>query len=186
MAKNHEAAPIVSGRVEASEYDENTIVLHRLLKLSNRLMVPFSTHLEKQYNISINEFRLLMLIGRKGRTASHELAEMTGVNVMSVSRAVSALEKHGRIIVTRDPENRRRKNLELTEEGRRLFHIMRPQTETVAAYLLSDLDDRQVSELRGFIDTLIATLEAKDEEGNSLFLEETRPKDMPVKGGQDG
>ena len=78
-------------------------MLHQLLKLTNRLMAPFSTHLSHRYKISLNEFRLLMTIGRLGRTASHELAEMTGVNVMSVSRAVSTLQRHGRIEVVRDP-----------------------------------------------------------------------------------
>ena len=41
-------------------------VLHALLKLSNRLMAPFSTHLSARYRISLNEFRLLMPIGRLG------------------------------------------------------------------------------------------------------------------------
>ena len=48
-------------------------MLHQLLKLTNRLMAPFSTHLSHRYKISLNEFRLLMTIGALGRTASHEL-----------------------------------------------------------------------------------------------------------------
>ena len=68
-------------------------MLHELLKLSNRLMAPFATHLADRYRISLNEFRLLMTIGALGTTASHEVADKTGVNVMSVSRAVAALER---------------------------------------------------------------------------------------------
>lgn len=151
--------------------------LHRILKLSNRLMAPFSTYLEHRYKISVNEFRLLMLIGRYGTAASHELVEMTGVNAMSVSRAVSALQKHGRLHVNRDPSNRRRKTLSLTEEGERLYRKMRPQTDRVAEYLLSDLASDEVEMLNRVLETLIMTLEATDEEGNSLFLERTRPSD---------
>ena len=149
--------------------------LHRILKLSNKLMAPFSTHLEHRYRISINEFRLLMLIGRHGVSASHELAEMTGVNIMSVSRAVSALRKHGRILMATDPNNRRRKILKLTAEGKRLYEIMRPQTDGVGEYLLSELRPDEVMALNHYLDTLIDTLEAKDEQGRSLFLERTRP-----------
>ncbi|KAF0186484.1 MAG: winged helix-turn-helix transcriptional regulator [Hyphomonadaceae bacterium] len=149
--------------------------LHQILKLSNKLMTPFSVYLEHRYKISVNEFRLLMLIGRHGSTASHELAEMTGVNIMSVSRAVTTLDKHGRINVVRDPTNRRRKTLSLTDEGRRLFEIMRPQTDRVAEYLLSDLHSDEVMALNRFLATLIKTLEASDEEGRSVFLERTRP-----------
>lgn len=149
-------------------------LLHQLLKLTNRLMAPFSTHLAHRYKISLNEFRLLMTIGALGRSASHELAQLTGVNVMSVSRAVQTLERHGRIEVVPDPANRRRKWLSLTVEGQRLYEIMHPQSEKVAAYLFSALSEAETVQLEKLVDKLIGTLEAKDEEGRSRFLEATR------------
>jgi DNA-binding MarR family transcriptional regulator len=151
-------------------------LLHQLLKLTNRLMAPFSTHLSHRYKISLNEFRLLMTIGTLGRSASHELAELTGVNVMSVSRAVATLERHGRIAVIPDPKNRRRKWLTLTEEGERLYAIMHPQSEKVAGYLFSALSKEEVGQLDKLVTKLITTLEAKDEHGRSQFLEATRPE----------
>ena len=154
-------------------------MLHQLLKLTNRLMAPFSTHLADRYRISLNEFRLLMTIGALGTTASHEVADLTGVNVMSVSRAVSALERNGRITVTTDPLNRRRKALMLTEEGQRLYEIMRPQSEKVADYLFSELECAEIDALDRMLEKLIATLEAKDADGNSRFLEETKPNFGP-------
>ena len=154
---------------------DKAAMLHQLLKLTNRLMAPFSTHLAHRYRISLNEFRLLMPIGRLGRTASHELAEITGVNVMSVSRAVATLQRHGRIEVVRDTANRRRKWLTLTEEGQRLYAIMRPQGEKVADYLFSDLSDGETAQLGTILARLIDTLEAKDGQGRSLFLERTKP-----------
>ena len=163
-------------RTDGSEKAE---MLHQLLKLTNRLMAPFSTHLAHRYRISLNEFRLLMTIGGLGRTASHELAELTGVNVMSVSRAVATLQRHGRIEVVRDPANRRRKWLSLTDEGQRLYQIMHPQSEKVAEYLFSDLDPAEVMQLHSTLTRLIATLEAKDAAGRSLVLERTKPDSAP-------
>ncbi|RKF20648.1 MarR family transcriptional regulator [Altericroceibacterium spongiae] len=162
--------------VDQNEFRQQPVaVLHGLLKMTNRLMAPFSTYLANRYKISLNEFRLLMAIGRLGESASHELAEHTGVNVMSVSRAVAALERNGRITVEPDPRNRRRKSLRLTEEGQRLFELMKPQTEKVADYLVSGLSEDDVQSLHRIMDTVIDTLEARDEEGNSLFLERTKP-----------
>ena len=157
------------------ERSDGAAMLHQLLKLTNRLMAPFSTHLAHRYKISLNEFRLLMTIGALGRTASHELAELTGVNVMSVSRAVATLQRHGRIEVVRDSANRRRKWLTLTEEGQRLYDIMRPQSGKVADYLFSDLSDAETAQLGTILTRLIDTLEARDEQGRSLFLETTKP-----------
>jgi DNA-binding MarR family transcriptional regulator len=160
---------------EDAAHSHKVAMLHQLLKLTNRLMAPFSTHLSHRYKISLNEFRLLMTIGALGKTASHQLAEQTGVNVMSVSRAVATLQRHGRIEVVRDPANRRRKWLTLTEEGERLYAIMRPQSEKVAEYLFSELKPDEIGQLETILTRLIDTLEAKDERGRSLFLEKTRP-----------
>ena len=127
-------------------HSDRAAMLHQLLKLTNRLMAPFSTHLSHRYKIS------------------HELAEMTGVNVMSVSRAVATLQRNGRIEVVRDDTNRRRKWLMLTEEGRRLYEIMRPQSEKVADYLFSELSEGEVAELGKILSRLIDTLEAPQRE----------------------
>ena len=80
------------------------------------------------------------------------------------------------IEVVRDPANRRRKWLTLTKEGQRLYEIMRPQSEKVADYLFSELDQTEVEQLGAILTHLIDTLEAKDAEGQSLFLERTKPE----------
>ncbi len=162
-----------------SDLDGDAETLHNILKLSNRLMVPFSTYLAHQHQISLNEFRVMMLIGHYGTAASHELVELTGVNAMSISRAVSALERHDRVISVQDPANRRRKRLTLSAEGERLFRVMRPATDLVAQYLLSRLKPHEKAALDHILHTLIATLEATDEAGRSLFMERTRPDRPP-------
>ena len=176
MSRDNGIANNGGASVHLNETSE-VVLLHRLLKLTNRLMAPFSTHLSHRYRISVNEFRLLMTIGALGRTASHEVAELTGVNAMSVSRAVSALQKHGRVLVEVDESNRRRKWLSLSDEGRRLYEIMRPQTETVAHYLFSELDRAEVAGFANIVERLIERLDAQDEKRNSIFLERTKPQE---------
>jgi DNA-binding MarR family transcriptional regulator len=156
---------------------EPTDILHRLLKLQNELMAPFATHLEKQHKISVNGFRALMLIGRLGVTASHELADILGVNPMSVHRAVRMLHHQGRIVIEPDAVDFRRKILRLSPEGQRLYRQMLPQTDMVANYLLSSLTPEEVVEFDRLVNILTSGLEARDEDGRSLFLEHTRPTD---------
>jgi len=165
------------GRAMVVPENDEAALLHHLLKLTNRLMAPFSTHLAHRYRISLNEFRLLMSIGAVGRTASHEVAARTGVNAMSVSRAVATLEKHGRVKVETDTANRRRKWLTLTEEGERLFHAMLPQADKVAVFLFAELDREERASLEAMVGRMIDRLEATDEQGRSLFLESTKPKE---------
>ena len=164
----------VTGKM-AGKQSPRAAMLHDLLKLTNRLMAPFSTHLAHRYRISLNEFRLLMTIGALERTASHEVAELTGVNVMSVSRAVATLQRHGRVAVVRDEGNRRRKWLTLTDEGRRLYEAMRPQSDKVADYLFDGIAPAELDAMADMITRLIERLEATDAKGRSTFLEATRP-----------
>ena len=154
-----------------------TDILGHVLKLYNRLLVPFSAHLEKRHKIGLNEFRMLMMIGRLGTTASHEVAELTGVNTMAISRAVALLRRHRRIEVTTDPANRRRKVLRLTPAGRALYEQMLPTTEKVARYLFEALRPDEIMAFDRFVRTVIDKLEATDASGKSLFLERTRPDD---------
>jgi MarR family transcriptional regulator, lower aerobic nicotinate degradation pathway regulator len=152
-----------------------TDILSHVLKLYNRLLVPFSAHLEKRHKIGLNEFRMLMTIGHLGTTASHEIAELTGVNTMAISRAVALLHRHRRIEVATDPANRRRKTLRLTPAGRALYEQMLPATEKVARYLFEALRPDEIMAFDRFVRTVIEKLEAKDADGKSLFLERTRP-----------
>ena len=163
-------APFISGVSPAD-------VLNHVLKLYNRLHAPFSIHLERRHKIGLNEFRLLMTIGRLGTTASHEVAELTGVNTMTISRAVAALRRHRRIEVTTDASNRRRKTLRLTPAGRALYEQMLPTTEKVARYLFAALRPDEIMAFDRFVRTVTEKLEASDETGRSLFLERTRPDD---------
>lgn len=170
MESDHSADPFIAGI-------DSVDVLNSLLKLNNRLHLHFSTHLEKRYKISINEFRLLMNIGRLGKTASHELTERIGVNAMGISRAVTALHRHGRITVVIDPRNRRRKTLRLTAAGQRLYEQMLPATNKVARYLFEALRPDEIMAFEHFVKILIERLDARDAQGRSLLLERTRPDD---------
>jgi hypothetical protein len=51
---------------------------------------------------------------------------------------------------------------------------MRPQSRKVAEFLLSELDCADVLTLDRILGQLIATLEARDDDGNSRFIEATR------------
>jgi MarR family transcriptional regulator, lower aerobic nicotinate degradation pathway regulator len=172
--------PIAPARHERTQFVAGVSppdILNHLLKLYNRLLAPFSVHLEKRHKISINEFRMLMMIGQLGTTASHEVAEFTGVNTMAISRAVALLRRHRRIEVATDPSNRRRKILRLTPAGRALYEQMLPTTEKVARYLFEALRPDEIMAFDRFVRTVTEKLEARDESGKSLFVERTRPDD---------
>ena len=157
--------------------EDKTIMLQRLLQLQNRLLTPFNAHMQKRYDISANEFRIFMTLGRMGAGAAHEIADVTGLSTMTVSRAIASLERAGRVTVRRNEANRRSNILKLTPKGQALFEEMLPVSGQVADYVFGGMSEREVKTFAARVDAMIARLKAVDENGRSAFLEATRPRD---------
>ena len=59
----------------------------------------------------------------------------------------------------------------------KILDLMSPQTEVVADFLLGGLPEGDVAKLDELLGKLIARLEARDDQGRSLFIESTKPAD---------
>jgi MarR family transcriptional regulator, lower aerobic nicotinate degradation pathway regulator len=143
-----------------------TLVIYRLLKLSSIISGPYIQRDATRYGISLNELRVLMTLAPLREAASHEIAQVAGMNQMSVSRAVAALRAHKRVRQRTDPNNRRRRLLQLTEEGWALHRKAIPQVEKMASLLLGDLTQEEIGQLSRFIDVMAARLESANAESD--------------------
>ena len=148
--------------------------LQRFVKLHHMMLSAYSEYTETQYAINMNEYRVLMVVGRLGVTASHELAEKTGINIMSISRTVSALEERCILNVEIDPENRRRKLLRLTQQGDDLYNTVRPMADRVADYIFGSLKLDEFLAFDRHLRTLIRRVGEVDENNRSVFLAKTK------------
>jgi MarR family transcriptional regulator, lower aerobic nicotinate degradation pathway regulator len=153
---------------------EPLTTLNRLMRLHQCLWASFSANLESQYEISVNEFRVLMMAGQIGETASHEIADSTGMPVMAISRTIAALEKRGLIERNVDTGNRRRKPLKLTARGQRLFEKMMPTTRAVAKYLFDSLRLDEILSFDHCLEALTERVTQVDERGESVFIKQTK------------
>jgi DNA-binding MarR family transcriptional regulator len=132
------------------------MLVYRLLKLSNLILRPFFIQRAESHKMNINELRVLMTLAPMGEAASHELCEVAGLHPMNVSRAVSMLREQGWVEERRDEENRRRKLLRLTREGRRVFDALAPDANMAAERLFEGMDDKALRHLSVAIDKLTA------------------------------
>jgi DNA-binding MarR family transcriptional regulator len=137
-----------------------TLVLYRLLKLSNLISLPFFADDAARYQISMNELRVLTTLAPLGEAASHEVGTVAGMHPMNVSRAVAALTKQKRIQQRPDPDNRRRKLLTLTSKGWKLHADLMPHVQQVADSLFATLERDDLELLSRLIDKMTAQLEA--------------------------
>lgn len=141
------------------------LVLYRLLKLSNLIGQPFLSSEAKRYNISMNELRVLATLAPLQEAASHEIGAVAGMHPMNVSRAVATLSRRKRLQQRRDPDNRRRKLLRLTAEGRALYKSFMPHVQEIADSLFATMEREEIEVLSRLIDKMTARLEGTTPEG---------------------
>jgi DNA-binding MarR family transcriptional regulator len=136
-----------------------TLVLYRLLKLSNLISQPFFADDAARYQISMNELRVLTTLAPLGEAASHEIGTVAGMHPMNVSRAVATLTRQKRIQQRPDPENRRRKLLTLTAKGWKLHNDLLPHVQQVASTVFATLEPDEIEVLSGLIDKMTVQLD---------------------------
>jgi len=161
-----EVDPIVSPQV----------VWYRLLKLTNLMGRPFFTRFAQQYELSINDWRVVTTLASMPEAASHELCQVTGMHPMNVSRSVATLRKQGRVSERTDPTNRRRKILSLTDKGWEVYNHGVPQVRRMAQFLFSSMSPLEVEFFDRLVDLLVDRLEEVDLESD-MFVGELPESD---------
>lgn len=90
------------------------------------LSKPFYEQYAEQYNVTINEWRVIVVVHGQPGIPGHEVGRIAGLIPMNVSRAVTSLRKAERIRAEPDPENRRQYALCLTAKGKAVFDAIYP------------------------------------------------------------
>lgn len=109
-----------------ADKDLTSRTLFKLIVLHNFITRPFVVEIGKKYNLSITEWRVLFIIGARPGISSAEMIEAFGFEKMSLSRSVSKLIANGRAEMFKDPEDRRKGCLKLTESGRDFLREVTP------------------------------------------------------------
>ena len=130
----------------------------QLFKLTNLISRPFRD-LGKQYDITLNEWRVMVVLAARPGLAAQDISKVTGIHAMTISRAVSSLRARGRIAESRDPENHRRTLLWLTDFGRQDYEQIVPRSIQASQDLYSILNQEQVDVLTHCLDLLIGRAE---------------------------
>lgn len=154
-----------SGRLdEAMELrrsPSSVAMMGRMLKLSNLVMRPFHNFLSDKYDLNFNELRVIMSLAPEREVAAHEIAKMTGMQAMNVSRAAASLLKSGRISARRGVDGRR-KMLSLTDKGRALHDVLMPPAREVADRLFEGMTPLETDFLDKLLQKLVTHMDLID------------------------
>lgn len=129
---------------------------YRLSILSHSVSNSISTIYSSRYDLTIPEWRVIVILGRFPGLAAIEVAEHTLMDKVAVSRAVSRLISNGRVHRRFADSDRRRSILKLTDLGYELLQEITPMAVEYEASLLEGLSDAEIKSFNRVMDKLMS------------------------------
>jgi DNA-binding MarR family transcriptional regulator len=101
-------------------------VPYRLSVLTNIVSMSIAEAYEREFGLSIPQWRVLAVLARYPDLSAIEVAERTAMDKVAVSRAVQGLLATRRLVRTYDSGDRRRTRLRLSSAGRSVYTRVAP------------------------------------------------------------
>jgi DNA-binding MarR family transcriptional regulator len=128
---------------------------YRLSILSNRVSRAIAARYAKAFDLTIPEWRIIAVLGRRPGLSAKDIAEATEMDKVAVSRAVARLVAARRIVSEADAADGRRQLLWLSAQGEALHARIAPIALQTEQRLLETFDARERKQLDALIDRLL-------------------------------
>jgi DNA-binding MarR family transcriptional regulator len=112
-------------------------------EVATRDLVGLALRSVAALEVSLSQFRLLLVLHERGPSSSTQCAQALGVLGSSVTRLADRLHASGHLVRGSDPGNRSVVALELTESGRRLVRQVSSRRRRELRRVLDRLDPAQ-------------------------------------------
>lgn len=129
---------------------------YRLARLSSTVSSTIARAYDKEFGLSIPEWRVIAILGRFPGLSAVEVAEQTFLDKVAVSRAVTKLLKSGRIDRQFADADRRRSILNLSEKGREVHDRVAKLALEFEKNLLDGLNESDIESFDKVMDKLLA------------------------------
>ena len=112
---------------------------YRLSVLSNTVSMIIASAYEREFGLSIPQWRVIAVLARYPDLSAVEVAERTAMDKVAVSRAVQGLLDSKRVLRAYDKGDRRRSILRLSAAGQAVYQRVAPLALRYEQELLSAL-----------------------------------------------
>lgn len=133
-------------------------LLDRARALQERMTRMIGT-VEPPPDLTLRQIQVLYICTRQPGVTSSELAQALGVAAPTTSGLVDRLVRHGLLRRTDDPNDRRRRRLQLTEAGTNLVEELEGQTRRAAAMVVPMLSLDELSALVAGYEVMLLALD---------------------------
>ena len=133
-------------------------VFFKLVRVVNLTARPFQQRVGRQHQLTLNEWRAMAVLGARPGLTATQVADLTGLDKMAVSRALAGLQRHKRLHRHEDPTDLRRSRLYLSSIGKALYATASAQAREREAELFACVDPAELREMNATLDKLIASV----------------------------
>jgi DNA-binding MarR family transcriptional regulator len=137
-------------------------LLFAMVRLVNLTARPFQEGIGRSHRLGLSEWRVLAVLQAHPGSAATAIAQRTGLDKMSVSRALASLESAGRIVRRPDPDDGRRALASLTPTGRQLYRALRGEAQAREAAVTGSLSAAERRQLTALLERMTASVLVAD------------------------
>ncbi len=130
---------------------------YRLSVLANLVSKAVARLYEDRFDLKLPEWRIMAVLGRSPGHSASEIAEITAMDKVAISRALARLTIMGRVESNGDPSDGRRQRLQLSAAGLVMYAEIVPLARSVEQQLLDRLNAAERAQLDQLIGVLTAT-----------------------------
>ena len=134
-------------------------VLSMIHILSNRVTRAFSTEVEPKFDITLAEWRVILMLHQHPGVTANEITHRWSMDKMAVNRAIRKLEDAGAISRTRKRHDKRSYELNLTGRGQRMYEEIVPVANARYQQIISALEREELSEIAEKLNRLLERTE---------------------------
>ncbi len=118
---------------------------YMMVRLADRLSTTLATIYQRDYGISIAEWRVMANVYEHGELMSKAIASLTNMDKVKVSRAVQTLEEKGWIQKKGSAADNRAYFIVLTAKGKAMMKKMVPRVLTWQSELLKTVSKKELT-----------------------------------------
>ncbi len=130
-----------------------------LIVLMNLITKPFNAVHGARHGVALSEWRCIMWLAAYPGASGQSTADGIGMDRMSVSRNLRSLEQKGLAHRTEDPDDRKRWNWRLSDQGWSVYDQIRPAALERDALLEANLSPANREAVAHFLSSARAVLE---------------------------
>lgn len=145
----------------------------RLTGVANRLNRSASAFYSRRYGVGVQEWRLLLVLGRGGKMTVGDAANAADIDTAAASRALKTLNDRKLVSLEMTRSRGRATIARLTDTGQALFAQLREASAERASQISDGLNPEEIQQINAQltriltnIETMNANYATKEKEGN--------------------